>query len=235
MAVSLASRGELAKIEAKLDAAVACQVQEICKTQGEQSQVVRARLESMKANLLQRFKDNIVYSSWEVTDDEDSARGLPPAPVIPYDTECKDLEKEVQRLVESIAEHRATVLPIVSKRVSADMARLRQAAERKELAEGEDQGEAPAPLEPSPEALRGQLRAALERLPELERRLEDVTNVTSSTFTALESNRKRPPPGTLELALNDQLPGTGDTDESGAAKKQTRQRLVQDLRSAKLA
>eukprot|EP00242_Pyramimonas_sp_CCMP2087_P009304 CAMPEP_0198209706 /NCGR_PEP_ID=MMETSP1445-20131203/17679_1 /TAXON_ID=36898 /ORGANISM="Pyramimonas sp., Strain CCMP2087" /LENGTH=242 /DNA_ID=CAMNT_0043883563 /DNA_START=274 /DNA_END=1002 /DNA_ORIENTATION=+ len=242
MAVVLASHSEFAKIEAQLDAAIELQVQALCAShregEGEDSRsvVLRSRLETMKANVLQRFKQNIKYPAWEAVQSGDAAEELPPPPVVPSDEECKELEKEVQRLVESIADHRATVLPTLSKRVAADLAQLREATLNQDMSLDDAPDAAAFVLDPPPETLGAQLKAALAKIPELERRLEDVTNVTKTTYEALEANRKRAPPGALERALNSQLAeSAGDGDEGGAARRQTRQRLVQDVRSSKLA
>ena len=153
------------------------------------------------------------------------------------DPELDALEAEVADLSAKVAEQRATTPGEVAKNYAERLKELRLVKVDEKM-DGEEEDEATARADgEAMEALRKELDANLELMPELQQRLQGALSKLGRLMGELDVQRQRAPPGTIERAINapagSDTPATGELPAGGDVA--TRRRLAHELQPAPIA
>ena len=231
--VRVASSDELAKIEEKLCEAV-LETIDAAKRDPHWSEArakaLKRHLYAMTERVLGSVRANVLCGDEEAGKETVSEGEI-------ADPELDALEAEVADLSAKVAEQRATTPGEVAKNYAERLKELRPVKVDEKM-DGEEEDEATARADgEAMEALRKELDANLELMPELQQRLQGALSKLGRLMGELDVQRQRAPPGTIERAINSlagsDTPATGELPAGGDVA--TRRRLAHELQPAPIA
>ncbi|KAK3284476.1 hypothetical protein CYMTET_7872 [Cymbomonas tetramitiformis] len=242
MKVNLRNTEEFEKIALKLHESVYAYLQGSNLSE-EKKKVLRSRMNTMEDNVLATIKDSVLCAGVEwrqdwrqLSDDADrqvqnSESSRMPLPlVLPTDDHCLALEGEVGELAEEVARRRSSLRAKALQQAAANLELLHPGP--KSTAQGLDISKenlgALVVQDPSLSSLEEQLERTVAALPSISKRVGTSLARVEHIRSALQANRKRPPPGQVECTVRE-LSSEDESYTAPCVGMNTRRRVAQAL------